>query len=135
MVHWRLTLPLLTPIKCSYWLIEESVFIYKFLLSIFLYGNILIIKENWKMIGDASFYNLYLNPVCITEFVMIWSIVLVVCLVTCVGLLIVGIIPKRNIRFTKYWTFLFASKSSKLMLKTPAKVISLCPISRFKRQL
>ena len=57
---------------------------------------------------------------------------LAVCLVTRVGLLIVGIIPKRSIRFTKFWTFFLATKSNKLMFKSPAKVTSLCEIFRFE---
>ena len=45
-----------------YWLIGESAFIYKFLLSIFLFGNILIATENWKMIGGVSFFNPRFKP-------------------------------------------------------------------------
>ena len=32
---------------------------------------------------------------------------------------IIGIIPNRNIRLTKLWTFLFLSKSRRFMLKSP----------------
>ena len=49
-------------LKYSNRLAGESVFIYKFLLSIFLFDNILITKENWKMIGDVSFYNPWFKP-------------------------------------------------------------------------
>ena len=63
---------------------------------------------------------------------MIWSIALAVYLVTHVSVLTVGIIPKQSIGFTKFWTFLFASKPDKSMLKSLAKSISLCEISRVR---
>ena len=46
---------------------------------------------------------------------------LAVCLVTPVGLFIVGIILNSNIKFTKLWTFLFVSKSKRLILNSPAR--------------
>ena len=44
-----------------------------------------------------------------------------VCLVTLVGLFIVGIILSSNIKFTKLWIFLFVSKSRRSILKPPAR--------------
>ena len=44
-----------------------------------------------------------------------------VSLVTLVGLFIVGVILNSNIKFTKFWTFLFVSKSRRLVLKSPAR--------------
>ena len=58
---------------------SEDHRLYINLLSIFFFGNILIAKENLSV---------DLNPVCIIEFLMIWSIALPVCLITHVGLLI-----------------------------------------------
>ena len=69
MLHWRFCTVLLCQfyikqsyLKCSYLLIGESAFIFKFLLSILLFGNILITKEYWKMIGDVSFYYPLFKP-------------------------------------------------------------------------
>ena len=84
------------------------------------------------MIGDVSFYYPWFKPslhyrVCDDMINPAGSL-------SRVGLLIVRIIPKRNIRNTKFWTLLFASKSSKLILNSPAKITSLREISRFERK-
>ena len=55
------------------------------------------------------------------QLVIMLSMAVAVCLVTLVGLFIVGIILNSNIKFTKLWTFLFASKSRRLILKSPAR--------------
>ena len=55
------------------------------------------------------------------QVVIILSIAVAVCLVTLFGLFIVGIKLNSNIIFTKLWTFLFVSKSRRLMLKSPAR--------------
>ena len=53
--------------------------------------------------------------------VMMFSIAATVCLVTLVGLFIVGIMLNSNIRFTKLSTLLFVSKSRRLILKSPVR--------------
>ena len=55
------------------------------------------------------------------QLVIMLSMVVAVCLVTIVGLFIVGIILNSDIKFTKIWTFLFASKSRRLTLKSPPR--------------
>ena len=55
------------------------------------------------------------------QLVIMLSMAVAVCLVTLVGLFIVGIILNSNIKFTKLWTFLFVSKSRRLILKFPAR--------------
>ena len=55
------------------------------------------------------------------QLVIMLSMAVAVCLVTLVGLFIVGIILNSNIKLTKLWTFLFASKSRRLILKSPAR--------------
>ena len=111
---------------------ERFVLKYKFLLSTFLSGNILIIKKIGIWSEMSVFIIPDLKPVCILEFVVILSITQAICLATRMNLLIAGIIPKRNIRFKKLVTFLFLLKSRKLMLKSLAKFISLIEIFRFQ---
>ena len=51
------------------------------------------------------------------QLVIMLSMAVAVCLVTLVGLFIVGIILNSNIKFTKLWTFFLVSKSRRLILK------------------
>ena len=55
------------------------------------------------------------------QLVIMLFIAVAVCLVTLVVLFIVGIILNSNIKFTKLSTFLFVSKSKRLILKSPAR--------------
>ena len=79
-----------------------------FLRSIFLLRNILITKENSKMIGDVRFYYPSFKPSVhyrvfddmINSSGRLFS--------NTYGLLVPRIIPKQNIRLTKFWTVLFA---------------------------
>ena len=84
------------------------------------------------MIGDVSFYYPWFKPS--LHYRVCDDMVNPAGSLSRVGLLIVRIIPKRNIRNTKFWTLLFASKSSKLILNSPAKITSLREISRFERK-
>lgn len=68
-----------------------------------------------------------------SEFVMIWSSILVVFLVMCVYLFKVGIRPCRNIKFTKFWTDLYSLKSRALILNYPININSLLVIYRFEK--
>ena len=49
------------------------------------------------------------------------SMVVAVSLVTIANLYIVGIRLNSNIKFTRLWTFLFVSKSRRLILKSPVR--------------
>ena len=76
---------------------------------------------------DMSFLTIpVLNLAFITEFLIIWSIVLALFLVTLVALFTVGMRPCRNIIFTKYWTNLLSLKSRTLILKSPTKTNFYC---------
>ena len=56
-----------------------------------------------------------------------------VSLVTIADLYIVGIILNSNIKFTRLWTFLFVSKSRRLILKSPViKKVLLTAVLFFK---
>ena len=66
------------------------------------------------------------------QLVVLLSIDVAVCLVTVVALFIVSIILNSNIKFTKLWTFLFASKSRRLILKFPARKKDLLTVDLYE---
>ena len=66
---------------------------------------------------------------------IIWSIVDIALFVTLVGLFIVGTRPNWNTKLTKFSTFLFCSKYSMFMLKSPAKITLLFLIELCERML
>ena len=72
--------------------------------------------------SDKSFLTMtLLKSLFMMQLVIMLSMTVAVCLVTLVGLFIVGIILNSNIEFIKLWTFLFVSKSRRFILKSPAK--------------
>ena len=80
----------------------------------------LINKYNWEEVRQVRLNYGLLKSLFMMQLVML-SIAVAVCLVTLVGLFIVGTIINSNIKFTKLWTFLFVSKSRRLTLKSPTR--------------
>ena len=82
-------------------------------------GSLMNIIGKWS---DKSVLTMVLLKLLfMMQLVIMLSMAVAVCLVTLVGLFIVGIILNSNIKFTKLWTFLFVSKSRRLILKSPAR--------------
>ena len=86
-----------------------------------------------KWSGKSVLTMALLKSLFMMQLVIMLSMAVAVCLVTLVGLFIVGIILNPNIKFTKLWTFLFVWKSRRLILKSPARKKVLLTVVLFER--